>query len=275
MSWTQLGADVAATSGLIDVSTARLTIGAISASGSFPFSGRVYRAIVRDGIGGTTVADFDASQCGQSGFTDEQGNVWTVSRSTSGRKTVVQSHVANSARSVILHGTDDYIDVPAAAVPTFGIADAGSVLIAERQHSTQVNYRRIFSTEAASNQGLQIAARDGSSVSIAGFFGDSVGPTLVGGDIANIAMGTRTVVSMSVSGRSATGITLRANAANPVAVNNAAVGDVPINSPSRLGTPAFSSIAFAEFEFEALVLRGATTSSTEHAQLVAYYGGGL
>ena len=274
-TWTQLGSDVTHAATSIWAGSAAIEIGTVNVGSSSALTGEVYRAIVRNGIGGTTVADFDASLCGQSGYTDAQGNPWTVNRSTSGRKTVVQSGAAKTARSVILLGTDDYIDVPAAAVPTFGIADAGSVLIAERQHSTQVNYRRIFSTEAANNQGLQIAARDGSSVSIGGFFGDSVGPTLVGGDIANIAMGTRTVVSMSVSGRSATGITLRANAANPVTVNNAAVGAVPVNSPSRIGAPAFTTTPFAEFEFESLITLDDAVSAIDHSRTVEYYNGGL
>lgn len=47
--------------------------------GGLPFTGKMYRAIIRNSIGGTTVADFDASQMtNTSSYTDAYGNVWTL-----------------------------------------------------------------------------------------------------------------------------------------------------------------------------------------------------
>ena len=41
-------------------------------------TGNVFRVIVRNGIGGSTVADFDSQLSGRTGYTDAFGNVWTI-----------------------------------------------------------------------------------------------------------------------------------------------------------------------------------------------------
>jgi hypothetical protein len=59
--WTQLGTDrVTATAISLFASTATVSVGATS-EGFWPWVGTIYRAIVRNGIGGTTVLDVDCS----------------------------------------------------------------------------------------------------------------------------------------------------------------------------------------------------------------------
>ena len=79
-SWTQLGTDVAGFAGSsIFVGTAPLELGSNRGGSSNLLAGKVYRAIVRNGIGGAIVADFDASLCYGPGYTDSLGNAWTLS----------------------------------------------------------------------------------------------------------------------------------------------------------------------------------------------------
>lgn len=270
VSWTQLGADVAATSGLIDVSTARLTIGAVSAGGSFPFSGRVYRAIVRNGIGGTTVADFDASLCGQSGCTDSVGNVWTVSRSTSGRKAVVQSPVAGSARSLILHGTDDVITVPAAAVPPMLAASNFEVNVVSRQWATTVVDGRWFDCRAASPfPGAVLSMSTGTQFSATLTDGtNSAGPTSI-----NLTYGQRAIATMYATNAGQT-FGIAHNAETPSTASAAAVG-ARTGSDGTIARTAPTASGYQDLEFEALVTRSNAGTVADRAQLVAYYGGGL
>lgn len=78
-SWSQLGSTVTvATPATLNNSAEPLTIGARDLGATEPLAGRVYRAIVRSGIGGTVVANFDASVSGASGYTDAYGNVWAI-----------------------------------------------------------------------------------------------------------------------------------------------------------------------------------------------------
>lgn len=88
-AWTRLG-NVVTTAGTVSMynSTAELAVGAETSGSANLLSGSVYRAIVRSGIGGTTVADFDASDALSSastswGSTRVSGQVWTVGSAAS------------------------------------------------------------------------------------------------------------------------------------------------------------------------------------------------
>jgi hypothetical protein len=72
-TWTQLGTTVTSTTiASLGNSSAALVIGAYTVSGGFPFVGTVHRAIIKNGIGGTTVfdADFEAATPFVSAFTE-------------------------------------------------------------------------------------------------------------------------------------------------------------------------------------------------------------
>ena len=86
-SWTQLGTTISTTAGAIFAGTARLVVGSQSAGTSTMLNGTVYRAIVKNGIDGTAVADFDASKFATSASTTcvaETGETWTLNTSGSG-----------------------------------------------------------------------------------------------------------------------------------------------------------------------------------------------
>ncbi|WP_406420909.1 hypothetical protein [Streptomyces sp. NBC_00842] len=79
--WTMIGTPFTATGTTsIFAGTAPLEVAPIAATGVVPIDGRVHRAEVRSGIGGTVVAspDVRALAPGVSGFTDSAGQVWTL-----------------------------------------------------------------------------------------------------------------------------------------------------------------------------------------------------
>lgn len=109
-SWTQLGSDrTGGVTGTIKNSAYALAVGGyIDGSLSEPWTGSIYRTIVRNGIGGTAVFDADfTTNTNQSSFTESSSNAATVTinRATSGRKAVMVT------RPVWLFGTDDYMEV--------------------------------------------------------------------------------------------------------------------------------------------------------------------
>ncbi|MGI9143045.1 MAG: hypothetical protein ACR2IJ_07620, partial [Fluviibacter sp.] len=90
-TWTQLGNTVT-TAGVTSIyaSTANVDMGAINAGALQQMAGKVYRAQVLNGIGGTVVLDVDTSQItsgSRTAFTALSGQTVTVTRATSGRKT--------------------------------------------------------------------------------------------------------------------------------------------------------------------------------------------
>lgn len=72
-NWTQLGTPQTAANKTIYAGTALLEIGSISGGTAGLCTGKIYRAIVKNGIGGTVVADFNPLDYGGS------GNTWTSS----------------------------------------------------------------------------------------------------------------------------------------------------------------------------------------------------
>lgn len=78
-TWTPIGAQVATTAGNIFNSSTALVLGAGSDIAAVPMTGRIYRAIVKDGIDGTTVADFNPANYPGSGATlpDGVSGNWT------------------------------------------------------------------------------------------------------------------------------------------------------------------------------------------------------
>jgi hypothetical protein len=133
-SWTQLGTEVTGTSGNIADTTALVHIG-LSAIDAFYFTGKIYRAIIRSGIGGTTAfdANFNNATEPYSTFTESSANAATVTfnRSATGRKLCVVE------RNVFLLGTDDYLTAPDHANLDFAGADSFTVVALLRAYGSQ------------------------------------------------------------------------------------------------------------------------------------------
>lgn len=128
--WTQLGSPVT-TAGTTSIfsSTAPVTIGSYGDGGTL--EGKMYRAIVRNGIGGTVVFDADFTKLvngSQTTFTEDSVNAATVTinRSATGLKSVVVT------RPVWLFGTNRYLQVADNDLLDFGATDSFTVMAVAR-----------------------------------------------------------------------------------------------------------------------------------------------
>lgn len=140
-SWTTLSSTTTTspvtTTTSIHSGSAALEVGSIT-SGVNSLAGKVYRAIVRNGIGGTTVFDADfttgITSGAQNTFTESSANAATVTinRATSGRKSVAV------VRPILLFGTDDYLEVADNDLLDFGASDSFTALVVVRQWATPV-----------------------------------------------------------------------------------------------------------------------------------------
>jgi hypothetical protein len=112
VSWTQIGTAVTATLYYPTWNTddAPLEIGSVSVGTTLPFSGNIYRAIVKDGIDGTTVFDADFSLVAKlaTSFTESSSEAATV--------TITPTAIALPAR---IHGARDLYMGTAASQPTY------------------------------------------------------------------------------------------------------------------------------------------------------------
>lgn len=269
--WSQLGSDIVGVVAAPFSGSALLEIGSESGGTASLLAGTIHRVVIRNGIDGTTVADFVAASCGQSGYTDTLGNAWTVNRATAGRKAVVQSPVANSARSVILHGTDDYIDVPAAAIPPSTATDNLTYAVVHRGWNTPVAFGRVFSTQANSTSataGIYLSNPTTTSTQWRAADGVSLAGAPSGTNFRN---GIREMFAISIGSAGQTATVDQSATLTSVATGG--IGD-RTSTPARISGNNNGS-AFQDFEFEALAIKAASTSDTERGQLTAYYRGGL
>jgi len=266
--WTQLGTDLTLSSGAAFYSgTSQLEIGSRLAGVTQPLTGRIYRAIVRSGIDGTTVADFDAGLCGQSGHTDAYSNVWTVNRATSGRKAVVQSPVANSARSLILHGTDDSATVNAGVMPPMTATTPASVLAVHRTWGTIAANSTILDTRASNALVPGLSLR---------FSGETAFAVLV--DSASSI--TTTTVAAAYGAKHVVGAVLDAANIYPVVdttigTASARTGNDETGTSTTLLNVRPGPVGYLDSEFFGLIAAARALTAADLAQLVAYYGGGL
>lgn len=151
-SWTQLGTTVT-TAGATSIfnGTNDLWIGQDQYGGAL-IAGKVYRALFKNGIGGTLVADYDPSRSVEphSTFTASTGEVWTHSRAATGRKLAVVD------RNMFLFGTDDYLSVADDALLDFALADSGTWVWAGRIHGT-AGYAGAYMSKSAAGVGYRMA----------------------------------------------------------------------------------------------------------------------
>lgn len=218
--------------------------------------------------GSTPFAYFDAASCTQSGLTDLYGNVWAITRPTSGRKTVVRSLAAKSAESLFLFGTDDFMVVPAAAVPPMTAADSSTVVMVGRQWGTAASFGRWFNTKAATATNVAGVDIELNGSNIYGVAGDGSNASVRTG---THTLGTRTVATLLQAG----------SASNNFYVNNTAFTGSGVPG-DRTGLAATYNVGrevggtlYQDFEFSALLTFDRALTATEIALLVAFYKGGL
>lgn len=253
--------------------------GSGAGAGTVPVA--IRRARLHASIGGAVRADFNASLCGQSGYTDAVGSVgaaWTVARSTTGRKSVVQSPTANSARGMFLLGTDDWIDVPAAAIPPLDTyaAASGVIVVFRRWHNPGTAGHPIFTTKASVGDAvLGVAIRLSTTAASTDFAmraGD--GAASDGPNVTGNALGSRSVAAMSV-GDAAPFLSGQVNGGT-VASDSTRATTVSTSTGGAGRVGAFTGgTAPLDAEIEALLTRDTPFTAAEIAQVNTYYGAGL
>ncbi|MFC9247744.1 hypothetical protein ACFT7S_28160 [Streptomyces sp. NPDC057136] len=119
--WTQIGDSLSNTPATsIFAGTATLEIAPVAATGVTPVAGRVHRAEVRSGIGGTVVAspDVRALAEGVTGWTDTAGRTWTLGADAeiSDRRFRFHGEVSSWPPRWDVSGKDVYTPLEAAGV---------------------------------------------------------------------------------------------------------------------------------------------------------------
>ncbi len=134
VAWTQLGTDLTIAIPSIFAGTAPVEIGA-QAGGTAPLAGKIYKAQVRNGIGGTVVGNFDANSCAEpyATYIDSAGRTWTFNRPAVGKKLTVVD------RSLFLLSTDDVLVSPNHADLNIGATDNYTILVCVRYYATPLN----------------------------------------------------------------------------------------------------------------------------------------
>lgn len=270
-SWTANGTATSTTIAAIFDSTAALEIGSFTAGATERFNGWIGRMIVKSGFDGTTVADFSATQCGQTGYTATSPAVtWTVNRSTSGLKTVVQSPAGGSARNLFLLGTDDYFTVPASAKPGLGASEESTWLVVYRRWATFGSGSRVFDDRnSATDTVAGIGLRSGFGTPADMAIGVGNGTTNAGGggpsqfttgilDVSGAVVATSSVATT----RNGSVSSSYARTGSGTNTNNLTIG--------AIGTPG----NYIDFELVAVLLFDRRLTTADLAAVVSYYGAG-
>lgn len=262
-TWDQLGATITTA---ITMSTDPMVLNlGHEGDAAVSLRGALYWAEVRNGINGPVVARFDAALCGQTGYTDpDLGTVWTVNRSSSGRKAVVMD---GSVPAVLLLGTDDYLEVADDPRLDFGAGESFTVVAVVRRWGVAAATQTIMRKGSSVGYGLQhrtagngyetVFATDGTATPVANSGVDR------GGTLASLAL-VRNVnadtVSLSVDGVSA---------ASTIDTTTATLAN---NAVMRVGADTPTAGFYWEGEFVAAAIFREALSSADLARLARELG---
>lgn len=234
------------------------TTGAATGGAAFAFStAGSWESIALLNGSDATVAEFRAGDSSQSGVTDSYLVAWSVNRSSSLAKSVVQSPAAGSAHGALMFDGGDQIAVPATGLPPLRSA-SGSVFIGLRQHSTPANNGRYL---YSNNSNLLIMS---SGTTLAG-------RTQFGGTA--VAFGsTYTASTSQLVGAFYNQSTAALRISQGASVSSAAtVASPPGSSPTSVFIGGTTSV-FQDFEVFALLSFDAEIGASDLAKLVSYYG---
>lgn len=267
-SWTQLGTDVATgLTGNLRNSTDPLTISGYTNGVNEPYTGRIFRVIIRNGIGGTAVFDADfTTNTNQSSFTESSSNAATVTinRSSAGRKSAMVT------RPVWLFGTDDYMEIADNALLDFDLTDSFTVLAVARSHNTPASY------------GTLVAKRLGTGVSDFGYWlGHNLTAfqTFVAINATNTsseAGGTWTGSTAQLLGllRDVPNDRLKSSIGSTITAGNVDVSTVSMANTAalRIGRDASAGTSYYDGEIYAVAVFRSLLTSTQLGQIATYYG---
>jgi hypothetical protein len=231
--------------------------------------GKVYGAIVRNGIGGTTVLDANfttgITSGGQTSFTESSSNAATVTinRSTSGRKAVAV------VRPVWLLGTDDFFQVADNDLLDFGTTDSFTLVAVVRDWSTSATLHSWIAKKtavySASSAGYWLG-RDTGSAAMAIADG-----TAQATDLQSISAGALMVASLTRDIATGT-IAARVNGTGTTASGTGVTATLANSEVMRIGRLSGAGTSYADVELLAALVFRRALSATELAAIATYYG---
>ena len=268
-SFSELGASPPPGVGTTSLPTVSRVLQINSSLSATQLNANLYRAIVRNGIGGTTVFDADfttgITSGGQGTFTESSANAATVTinRSTSGRKAVAVT------RPILLFGTDDYLEVADNDLLDFAAGDSFTVVAVVRQWATPTSFGRIIDKKNGGGVGVGWdLTSNGTAVQPAFFIGDATNGANRTGAVSSA--GTLQIVSGIVN-RSAQTAQLYTNNTPSATTSTTAVGSLANSLPMRIGIAANTLGSASDMELVAAAVWRRALNANEIATIVARY----
>ena len=268
VSWTTIFSSGAVSAGSLPfASTEPLYIG--GRTSAQPLAGRMYRAIIRNGIGGTTVFDANfttgITSGSQTTFTESSSNAATVTinRATAGRKSVAVT------RPTWLFGTDDYMEVADNALLNMDATQSFTVVAVVRQWATAVANGRYLAkgASAAANAYALLGNATSATLRI-----DDMAAATASGVSSTATAGTLRVYS-GVRDKTTRTVTTYANTVAGTAGVDATVEQFTNAFPMRIGADGGASPAsYQDFELLAVAVFRRSLTATEIAAINTYYG---
>jgi hypothetical protein len=266
VTWSQLGTTVT-TAGVATIhnSNSVMRFGqATTATGLL--AGKFYRAQILNGIGGPPVLDIDCSQIGSgsaTSFVALTGQTVTVSRSTSGRKTVAVTH------PLWLLGTDDYLEVADNDLIDFGATDSFAVLLVSRMPSYTATQTTIAKRAGTSTAQVGWNLRTGTGTPAQVAYQISDGTAAASAASASLAAGALSVAAMIRD--VGTDAVIGYSQGIAASVTDTTTGTLANSEVLRVGRSSGAATAYADMEFIAAAVFRRALTATEVTTLTNYY----
>jgi hypothetical protein len=267
VTWSQLGSTVT-TAGVTSIfsSTSVIRIGRLLTFSAL--SGKFYRAIVKDGIDGTTVLDVDTSVItsgAATSFNALTGQTVTINRSTAGRKSVAV------VAPVWLFGTDDYMEVPDNDLIDFGASDSFTLIAVHRPWATQGTNDTLIAKKAnTTNTTAGWSLSGGSSTALQGQaqLGDgTAGITAVSGSRTSGAL----TVSAAVRNVTTDDLIVYLNGTAGTAITDTTTATLANSEVMRVGRLSGAGTEYADMELVSVAVIRRALTQAEITAITTYY----
>lgn len=275
-TWTQLGADVVGTGTTAIVgSDAVLEVGSIFYGGQTAAPAKYFKFRLLSGIDGSLVSEFDPAQAlhgGVDGFSEvgpySAGGAWqyAVNHNTNG--SVYKRAIVLDRSLLLFDGVNDFLTVPAAAVPPMTASANWSVTTVVRIHS-DANAGSALVDTTTSNRGLRVL-ETGTAATLTATLSD--GTNTVTTPAVAYTRGRNLVVTVSCRDNGAT-LALNVNGVEQTVSAAAVTGTRTGGSTCRLGGRK-DDTGWLSHEWRGLITADRAFTSTEIAALGTYYNAG-
>jgi hypothetical protein len=273
-SWTQLGATVTA-AGVTSIDPGTVGVRVGMRDGDQLSAGKFYRAMVLDGIGGTTIVDIDCAAItsgSATSFTATVGGTCTVDRTTSGRKTALVGGWAGGG-SLFLFGTDDYLHIADHADLDFTASDSFTLLTCHRAWGTLGTNDVLLAKKAnttAATTGWSLTAGSSTAAQGQGQIGDGTnGTTAVSGSRTAGALST----TITVRNVTADTLTTYLDGTAGTPVTDATTGTLANSEAMRVGRLSGAGTEYADMELVAAAIWRRALTVDEIDVVLAYLTG--